>query len=55
MCGNELQVLDKAIADREVRRMVTLREIYRRDEYLARRLQRTSQKIIDGEFTEAAE
>jgi hypothetical protein len=55
LCANELQVLDKAIADREVRRMATLREIHRRDEYLARRLQRTSQQIIDGEFSEAAE
>jgi hypothetical protein len=55
LCANELQVLDKGIADREVRRMATLREIYRRDEYLGRRLQRASQQIIDGEFSEAAE
>jgi hypothetical protein len=55
LCANELQVLDKAIADREVRRMAALSEIYRRDQYLARRLQRTSQQIIDGEFSEAAE
>jgi hypothetical protein len=55
LCANELQALDKAIADREVRRMATLREIHRRDEYLARRLQRASQEIIDGEFSEAAE
>jgi DNA mismatch repair ATPase MutS len=55
LCAHELQALDKAIADREVRRMATLREIQRRDEYLARRLQRASQEIIDGEFSEAAE
>ena len=55
LCANELQVLDKAIADQQVRRMATLREIYRRDEYLGRRLQRASQQIIDGEFSEAAE
>ena len=55
LCAAELQALDKAIADRELRRMGTLREIYRRDEFLARRLERTSQQIIDGEFSEAAE
>lgn len=55
LCATELQALDKAIADRELRRMATLREIYRRDEFLARRLERTSQQIIDGEFSEAAE
>ena len=55
LCATELQALDKAIADRELRRMGTLREIYRRDEFLARRLERTSQQIIDGEFSEAAE
>ena len=55
LCATELQALDKAIADRELRRMGTLREIYRRDEFLARRLEKTSQQIIDGEFSEAAE
>lgn len=55
LCATELQALDKAIADREVRRMGTLREIYRRDEFLARRLEQASQPIIDGEFSEAAE
>jgi hypothetical protein len=55
LCATELQALDKAIADREVRRMATLREIYRRDEFLARRLKQASQQIIDGEFSEAAE
>ena len=53
LCASELQALDKAIAEREVRRMTTLREIYRRDEFLARRLERTSRQIIDGEFSEA--
>lgn len=42
--------MDKAIADREFRRMGTLREIYRGDLFLARRLERTSQQIIDGEL-----
>ena len=55
LCATELQALDKAIADRELRRMATLREIHRRDEFLARRLERASQPIIDGEFSEAAE
>jgi hypothetical protein len=54
LCATELQALDKAIADRELRRMATLREIYRRDEFLARRLGQASQQIIDGEFSEAA-
>jgi hypothetical protein len=53
LCATELQSLDKAIADRELRRMATLREIYRRDEFLARRLEQASQQIIDGEFREA--
>jgi hypothetical protein len=36
--------------------MRTLGEmIYRRDEFLARQLERTSRQIIDGEFSEAAE
>jgi hypothetical protein len=55
LCASELQVLDKAIADLESRRMISLREIYRRDELLARRLERTSRQIIDGEFTEAVD
>jgi len=53
MCAAELQALDKAIADRELRRITTLREIYRRDDFLARRLEKASQQIIDGEFSEA--
>lgn len=55
LCATELQALDKAIADRELRRMASLREIYRRDEFLARRLEQASQQIIDGEFSEVAE
>ena len=55
LCATELQALDKAIADRELRRMASLREIYRRDQFLARRLEQASQEIIDGEFSEAAE
>lgn len=55
LCAAELQVLDKAIADRELRRMATLREIYRRNEFMARRLEKASQQIIEGEFSEAAE
>jgi hypothetical protein len=54
LCASEMHALDKAIADRELRRMATLREISRHDEFLARRLQKTSQLIIDGEFSEAA-
>lgn len=54
LCATELQALDKAIADRELRRMATLREIYRRDEFLARRLEQASQQVINGEFNEVA-
>ena len=54
LCATELQALDNAIADRELRRMASLREIYRRDEFLARRLEQASQQIIDGEFSEVA-
>jgi hypothetical protein len=46
--------VDRRFADRELRRMASLREIYRRDEFLARRLEQASQEIIDGEFGEAA-
>lgn len=55
LCAAELQVLDKSIADREFRRMAILREVQRRDEFMARRLEKTSQQIIDGEFSDAAE
>ena len=55
LCAAELQGLDKSIADREFRRMAILREVQRRDDFLARRLEKTSQQIIDGEFSEAAE
>jgi len=34
--------------------MGSLREIYRRDEFLASRLEQASREIIDGEFSEAA-
>jgi hypothetical protein len=34
--------------------MASLREIYRRDEFLSRRLEQASQEIIDGQFSEAA-
>lgn len=55
LCAADLQMLDKAIADRELRRMTMLREIYRRDDFLARRLEKVSQQIIEGEFSEAAD
>jgi hypothetical protein len=47
--------IDKRIATYELRRMATLRAIEHYDNKLARRLDAASSKVIDGEFTEAAE
>jgi hypothetical protein len=54
-CAGELQMIEKSIANREVRRMAALQEIARRDNFLAKRLERTSLQVIEGEFSEAAE
>jgi hypothetical protein len=54
-CAGELDRIEKSIAKLEVRRMTTLREIARRNEALAKRIERASLDIIDGEFSEAAE
>jgi len=47
---NQYKSIDSLIASAEARRAKTLREIERRREYLARRLRKASDEIIDGEF-----
>ena len=42
--------VDTLIASAELRRAHTLREIEHRREYVARRLRKASDEIIDGEF-----
>jgi hypothetical protein len=49
---NQYNSVDKLIASAELRRARTLREIERRREYLAQRLRKASDEIIDGEFAE---
>ena len=46
----EYKSVDTLIASAELRRAHTLREIDRRREYLAQRLRKASDEIIDGEF-----
>jgi hypothetical protein len=54
-CGDELDRIDRRISAGEKKRDGILREIDRRRESFARRLEKASSDIIDGEFTEAAE
>ena len=49
---NQYNSVDKLIASAELRRARTLREIERRREYLAQRLRKASDDVIDGEFTD---
>jgi hypothetical protein len=49
-CVGEYKSVDTLIASAELRRAHTLREIEHRREYLARRLRKASDQIIDGEF-----
>jgi len=53
--ASDIDEIDKRISAYENRRNAVLREIDRHSESLARRLDRASSDIIDGEFTEAAE
>jgi hypothetical protein len=56
MLGDEdIDVIDRRIASSEMRRSACLREIARYGEYLARKLEKASSEVIDGEFTEATE
>jgi hypothetical protein len=51
----DIDVIDRRLASYELRRNAVLREIGQRSEKRARNLEKTSQGIIDGEFSEAAE
>ena len=51
----QIDAVDRRIASYEMRRMLILREVERRNERLARRLEKASTEIIDAEFSEAAE
>lgn len=53
-CNAPLAQIDRSISDLENRRTATLREIARHDAAMARRFEDLS-KVIDGEFSEAAE
>lgn len=48
----QLTAIDKSIADRELRRMVTLNEIARRDATMARLLEKASNDVLEAEFSE---
>ncbi|MCU1294471.1 MAG: hypothetical protein JWP08_3321 [Bryobacterales bacterium] len=51
----QIDAVDKRLASYEGRRIVTLREIERRNEKRSRDVQKASSDIIDAEFSEAAE
>jgi hypothetical protein len=51
----DIDAIDRRIAFYEHRRNVTLREIAIYSEAMARKLDKTSRDILDGEFSEAAE
>jgi hypothetical protein len=53
--AGQIDAVDRRIASYEVRRMVVLREIERRNDKLARQLENASSKMIDADFSEAAE
>jgi len=54
-CGDQLDRIDRWISAGKKERDGGLREIDRRRESMARRLEKASSEIIDAEFTEAAE
>ena len=51
----EIDAVDRRIASYEMRKMLILREIERRNERLSRQLGKASSEILDAEFSEAAE
>jgi hypothetical protein len=53
--NGDIDEIDRRIASYEYRRNAALREIDRYSESLARKLDKASSQILDGEFTEAAE
>jgi hypothetical protein len=54
-CGDEIDRIDRRISAGEKKRDGILREIYRRRDSLARRLEQASSDIVDAEFTEEPE
>ena len=52
---HDIDTIDRRIASYEYRRSVTLKQITSYSEAMARRLDKASRDVIDGEFTEAAE
>ena len=52
---DHIDAVDKRIAALEARKMTILRELERRNEKLARHLEKSSSDIIDAEFSDAAE
>jgi hypothetical protein len=51
----QIDAVDRRIASYEMRKMLIIREIERRNERLSRRLEKASSEIIEAEFSEAAE
>ena len=51
----QVDVVERRIASYEMRKMVILREVERRNDRLSRQLQNASAEVIDAEFSEAAE
>jgi hypothetical protein len=52
---HDIDIIDVRIASYEYRRIATLKVIASYSEALARRLDKASRDVVDGEFTEAAE
>jgi hypothetical protein len=53
--ASHIDAVERRVASYEARRTVVLREIERRNERLAQRLEKVSSDVIDAEFSEAAE
>lgn len=53
--GRDIDAIDRRIASYELRRMAVLKTIEYYDDRLSRRFEAASSKVIEGEFTEAAE
>jgi hypothetical protein len=53
--ASQIDAIERRVASYEMRRMVILREIERRNEGFARELGKAASNVIDGEFNEAAE
>ena len=51
----DIDAIDKRIAFHELRRNAVLKQIGRRSERKAQKLNKASSDVIDGEFSEAAE